>query len=67
MGELETVIMAHPKVLEAAVFAIPHVKYQERPIAVVTPLKQHEHDITRDEIYKFLESRVSRRNCKVIE
>jgi fatty-acyl-CoA synthase len=35
--ELETAIMGHPKVLEAAVIAVPHPKWQERPLAIVVP------------------------------
>jgi len=34
---LENVIMAHPKVLEAAVIAIPNEKWSERPLALVVP------------------------------
>jgi fatty-acyl-CoA synthase len=30
-------IMGHPKVLEAAVIAIPHPKWVERPLACVVP------------------------------
>jgi fatty-acyl-CoA synthase len=33
--ELENAIMAHPAVAESAVIAIPHEKWQERPLAVV--------------------------------
>jgi len=34
---LENVIMSHPKVLEAAVIAIPNEKWSERPLALVVP------------------------------
>ncbi len=34
---LENVIMAHPKVLEAAVIAIPNEKWSERPLALIVP------------------------------
>ena len=33
--DLENAIMAHPAVAEAAVIAMPHEKWQERPLAVV--------------------------------
>jgi fatty-acyl-CoA synthase len=32
---LENALMAHPAVAEAAVIAVPHPKWQERPLAVV--------------------------------
>ena len=35
--ELENAIMAHPKVLEAAVIAVPHPIWYERPVAFVVP------------------------------
>ena len=35
--DLENALMGHPKVKEAAVVAIPHPKWQERPLAVVVP------------------------------
>ncbi|MFQ5612450.1 MAG: long-chain fatty acid--CoA ligase [Anaerolineae bacterium] len=34
---LENALMAHPKVLEAAVIAIPDEKWAERPMAVIVP------------------------------
>ena len=33
--DLENALMGHPAVAEAAVIAVPHVKWQERPLAVV--------------------------------
>jgi fatty-acyl-CoA synthase len=33
--ELENILMAHPKVAEAAVIAVPHPKWDERPLACV--------------------------------
>ncbi|MGH7265567.1 MAG: AMP-binding protein, partial [Candidatus Rokuibacteriota bacterium] len=35
--DLEGHIMAHPKVLEAAVVAVPHPRWMERPLACVVP------------------------------
>ncbi len=35
--ELESAIMGHPGVLEATVIAVPHPKWQERPLALVVP------------------------------
>lgn len=43
--DLENAIMSHPQVLEAAVIAIPHERWQERPLAIVVtkdPLPQRE-------------------------
>ena len=35
--DVESMIMGHPKVLEAAVIAVPHPKWVERPLACVVP------------------------------
>jgi fatty-acyl-CoA synthase len=37
--DLENAIVAHPDVREAAVIAVPHPKWQERPLAVVVPME----------------------------
>ncbi len=34
---LENALMGHPDIAEAAVIAVPHEKWQERPLAVVVP------------------------------
>jgi fatty-acyl-CoA synthase len=49
---LETALMGHPAVAEAAVVAIPHPKWDERPLAVVV-LKRG-HSATADELRAFL-------------
>src|SRR5207249_4133263 len=36
---LENALMGHPAVAEAAVIAVPHARWQERPLAVVTALE----------------------------
>jgi fatty-acyl-CoA synthase len=56
--ELENEIMAHPKVAEAAVIAIPHEKWVERPLACVV-VKQGE-TLTAEEVIEFLEPRVAK-------
>ncbi|WP_214368612.1 long-chain fatty acid--CoA ligase [Pseudonocardia sp. H11422] len=56
--ELENEIMAHPKVAEAAVIAIPHEKWVERPLACVV-VKPGE-TVTADEIIEFLTPRVAK-------
>jgi fatty-acyl-CoA synthase len=50
---LENQLMAHPAVAEAAVIAIPDVKWQERPLGVVV-LREGE-TATADELRDFLE------------
>ena len=56
--DLENALMAHPKVLEAAVIAIPHPKWQERPLACVVPRPGVE--ITEGELLQFLEGKVAK-------
>jgi fatty-acyl-CoA synthase len=56
--ELENEIMAHPKVAEAAVIAIPHEKWVERPMACVV-VKPGE-TVTAEEIIEFLTPRVAK-------
>jgi len=55
--ELENEIMAHPKVAEAAVIAVPHEKWVERPLACVV-VKQGE-TLTAEEVLAHLEPRVA--------
>lgn len=52
--------MAHPKVMEAAVIAAFHPKWQERPLACIAPLEQHRGSITKKEILDFLSGRVAK-------
>jgi len=49
---LETALMGHPSVAEAAVVAVPHPKWDERPLAVVV-LKAG-HNATPEELIEFL-------------
>jgi fatty-acyl-CoA synthase len=58
--ELENHIMAHPKVLEAAVVGLPHPRWQERPVAAVVPKPEHRADLTPAEILEFLSTRVAK-------
>ncbi len=58
--ELEGLIMGHPKVLEAAVIAVPHPTWQERPVACVVPKPEFKDQITKEEILDYLKSRVAK-------
>jgi fatty-acyl-CoA synthase len=58
--DLENAIMAHPKVMEAAVIAISHPKWDERPVAAVAPLPQFRGQVTKEEIIDFLRDRVAK-------
>lgn len=56
--DLENTIMGHPDVLEAAVIAMPHEKWQERPMAVVVPKKNAADRLTERDILDFLDGKV---------
>jgi len=57
---LENDIMGHPQVMEAAVIALPHPKWQERPIAVVVPKPDAAGQLTEADIISYLEPRVAK-------
>jgi fatty-acyl-CoA synthase len=50
--DLENALMAHPAVAEAAVIAIPHEKWDERPLAVC--VFREGQSATPDELREFL-------------
>ena len=56
--ELESVLLSHPKVAEAAVIGIPHEKWGERPLAcvVVAPGES----VTAEELLDHLSARVAK-------
>ncbi|MBV9314412.1 MAG: long-chain fatty acid--CoA ligase [Pseudonocardia sp.] len=56
--ELENEIMAHPKIAEAAVIAIPHERWMERPLACVV-VKPGE-TLTAEEVIEHLKLRVAK-------
>ena len=58
--DLENAIMAHPQVLEAAVIAVPHPRWQERPLACVVPKPDAQGTLSPGEILEFLSARVAR-------
>jgi len=55
--DLENALMGHPKVLEAAVIAVAHPKWQERPLACVVPKPDLTSELTKDELYDYLRPR----------
>jgi fatty-acyl-CoA synthase len=56
--EIENLLMAHPKIAEAAVIGVPHPKWSERPLACVV-LKSGE-ELTTEEVLAFLRPQVAR-------
>ncbi len=51
--ELENALVAHPKVKEAAVIAIPDEKWSERPLAIVVPVSA-DHPMEKSELMDHL-------------
>ncbi|CAB3389811.1 Long-chain-fatty-acid--CoA ligase [Kyrpidia spormannii] len=56
--DLENALMGHPAVAEAAVFAVPHPKWQERPVAAVV-LKRGA-DAGEEELREYLAARFAK-------
>jgi len=54
--DLENMIMAHPKVMEAAVIGIPDPKWQERPFACVVPTPGE--SVNAEGVKEFLKDKV---------
>jgi len=52
--ELENALMTHHKVFEAAVIAIPHEKWIERPLACVVPKPEFKGNISKEELLESL-------------
>ncbi len=55
--DLETAIIAHPGVLEAAVIAVPHPTWQERPLACVVPNADYRDKLDKNEVLEFIRPR----------
>lgn len=53
--ELENIIMAHEAVFEAAVVAVPHEKWTERPVACVVLHDSYKEQTTKEDIMAYLE------------
>ncbi|MFQ5897510.1 MAG: long-chain fatty acid--CoA ligase [Candidatus Methylomirabilia bacterium] len=58
--DLESLLMAHPKVLEAAVIAVAHPKWVERPLACVVPKPDQKASLTAEEVLEFLRPQVAK-------
>jgi fatty-acyl-CoA synthase len=56
--DLENALVAHPDVREAAVIAVPHHKWQERPVAVV--VLRNGASPTPDELREFLSAKFAK-------
>jgi fatty-acyl-CoA synthase len=52
--DLENALMAHEAVFEAAVVAVPHEQWQERPVACVVLKDQYVGKTTKEELLEFL-------------
>ncbi len=53
--DLENALMAHEAVFEAAVIAVPHEQWQERPVACVVLKDAYKGKDIKEELYEFLE------------
>lgn len=51
--DLENALMGHPGVMEATVIAVPHPKWQERPLALVVP-RPNVTPPAKDELFEML-------------
>jgi fatty-acyl-CoA synthase len=58
--DLENAIMGFPKIMEAAVIAMPDDKWQERPLACVVPMPDEAQTITKEEIQNYLKDKVAK-------
>lgn len=52
--DLENTLMTHESVFEAAVIAVPHEKWQERPLACVVLKEQYNGEISKEELLEYL-------------
>ncbi|HKW58189.1 MAG TPA: long-chain fatty acid--CoA ligase [Candidatus Dormibacteraeota bacterium] len=58
--ELENAVMAHPKILEAAVIGLPHPRWDERPVVFAVPKPEFKGQVTEEEIKGFLKEKVAK-------
>ncbi len=55
--DLENTLLAHPDVAEVAVIAVDDERWQERPLAIVSPVRE---DLSPAELQDFLQDRVAK-------
>ena len=58
--ELENAVMAHPKILEAAVIGLPHPKWDERPVVYAVAKPEFKGQVTQQEVIDFLKDKVAK-------
>lgn len=58
--DLENALMAHEGVFEAAVVAVPHEKWQERPVACVVLKEDDKEKVTKEDLLQFLKPQVAK-------
>jgi fatty-acyl-CoA synthase len=58
--ELENAIMAHPKIMEAAVIGLAHPKWDERPVAYAVPKPEFKGKVTQEDVIEFLKTKVAK-------
>src|SRR2546421_3986249 len=58
--ELENAVMAHPKIIEAAVIGLPHVKWDKRPVAYAGAKPEVKGQGTQAEVIDFLKDKVAK-------
>jgi fatty-acyl-CoA synthase len=58
--DLENAIMAHPKIMEAAVIGLAHSKWDERPVAYAVPRPEFKGKVTQEEVIEFLRDKVAK-------
>ncbi len=56
--EIENIVSGHAHVSEAAVIAIPHAKWGERPLLLVVRRKDA-HPVTKEELLQYLEGKIA--------
>jgi acyl-CoA synthetase (AMP-forming)/AMP-acid ligase II len=58
--ELENAVMAHPKILEAAVIGLHHPRWDERPVVYAVPRPEFKGQVTEEEVKSFLKDKVAK-------